>query len=137
MGFGGCALLNWMFIWQEDFFLGLFTTDSAVVEFGKTRMHIALATQSIAASYELSGSAMRGMGKSVEPTLITIFGTCMLRIAWVYAVSPHWPGFGHLVTVYPISWIATGIMMLTLYAVHWKTVCRKAAMCHTACQTAA
>lgn len=128
MGFGGCALLNWMFIWQEDFFLGLFTTDSAVMEFGKTRMHIALATQSIAASYELSGSAMRGMGKSVPPTLITIFGTCMLRIAWVYAVSPHWQGFDHLIVVYPISWIATGIMMLTLYAVHWKKACRKAAM---------
>lgn len=32
----------------------------------------------------LSGvSAMRGMGKSIAPTLITIFGTCVLRMIWV------------------------------------------------------
>ena len=93
MGFVGCAALNWFFIWQEDFFLRLFTDSPAVIAFGKTRTHIALAWQSIAAFYEISGSVLRGMGKSIEPTLITVFGTCLLRIVWIYTIMPGWRGF--------------------------------------------
>ena len=119
MGFVGCAALNWFFIWQEDFFLRLFTDSPAVIAFGKTRMHIALAWQSIAAFYEISGSVLRGMGKSMEPTLITIFGTCLLRIAWIFIIMPGWRGFDHLLAVYPVSWTITTIMMLGLY--FWRT----------------
>lgn len=115
MGFVGCAALNWFFIWQEDFFLRLFTDSPAVIAFGKTRMHIALAWQSIAAFYEISGSVLRGMGKSMEPTLITVFGTCLLRIVWIYTIMPGWRGFDHLITVYPVSWMITATMMLGLY----------------------
>ena len=115
MGLIGCALLNWTFIWQEDFFLRLFTDSQAVVDFGKTRMHIALAFQWIAAFYEIPGSVMRGMGKSIEPTLITIFGTCLLRIAWIYAIMPGWRGFDNLIMVYPVSWTVTAIMMLVMF----------------------
>ena len=119
MGFVGCAALNWFFIWQEDFFLRLFTDSPAVIAFGKTRMHIALAWQSIAAFYEISGSVLRGMGKSMEPTLITVFGTCLLRIVWIYTIMPGWRGFDHLITVYPVSWMITATMMLGLY--FWRT----------------
>ena len=119
MGFIGCAALNWFFIWQEDFFLRLFTDSPAVIAFGKTRMHIALAWQSIAAFYEISGSVLRGMGKSMEPTLITMFGTCLLRIVWIYTIMPDWRGFDHLITVYPVSWMITAVMMLGLY--FWRT----------------
>ena len=119
MGFVGCAALNWFFIWQEDFFLRLFTDSPAVIAFGKTRMHIALAWQSIAAFYEISGSVLRGMGKSMEPTLITVFGTCLLRIVWIYTIMPGWRGFDHLITVYPVSWAITAMMMLGLY--FWRT----------------
>ena len=119
MGFVGCAALNWFFIWQEDFFLRLFTDSPAVIAFGKTRMHIALAWQSIAAFYEISGSVLRGMGKSIEPTLITVFGTCLLRIVWIYTIMPGWRGFDHLITVYPVSWAITAVMMLGFY--FWQT----------------
>ena len=119
MGFVGCAALNWFFIWQEDFFLRLFTDSPAVIAFGKTRMHIALAWQSIAAFYEISGSVLRGMGKSIEPTLITVFGTCLLRIVWIYTIMPGWRGSDHLITVYPVSWAITAVMMLGLY--FWQT----------------
>lgn len=122
MGMASCAVCNWLFVWQDDFFLGLFSTDPDVMAYGKIRMHTALAVQFIAASYEVSGSAMRGMGKSMPPTLITIFGTCVLRIAWVYCVMPHWHGFDHLLAVYPLSWTVTGVMMLVLYTINWRKV---------------
>ena len=124
MALVSCATSNFLFVWQDDFFLGLFSSDSAVIEFGKQRMHTALALQWIAVSYEVAGSAMRGMGKSVRPMLITILGTCLLRIAWVYGVCPHFHGFRTIITVYPISWTVTGILMAVAYVLHWKKVTR-------------
>ena len=117
-----CASCNWGFTWQDDFCLSLFTNDPHVLEYGKIRMHNALVIQFIAASYEVTASAMRGMGKSIAPTLITIFGTCILRMVWVFAVLPHFNDFKHLMWVYPVSWTLTGIMMLILYRIHWNKV---------------
>ena len=85
-------------------------------------MHHVVALQFIAASYEVSAAAMRGMGKSMTPTVITIFGTCVLRLAWVFLVLPHCNDFRHLMMVYPLSWVLTGIMMLVLYRIKWKKV---------------
>lgn len=115
LGVLGCGLLNAFFVWQDRFFLGLFTTEEPVVAFGLTRMHIVLITQWIATSYEVAGSSLRGMGYSLSPALITVFGTCLFRILWVFVVNPNWPGFDVLMAVYPVSWGLTGILMLTAY----------------------
>lgn len=121
LGFVSCAALNWFFLWQKDFFLGLFTTDPTVVQYGTIRIYTALALQSIACSYEIAGSSLRGMGKSMTPTLFTILGTCLLRVAWVYLVCPHHPGIDVLFVAYPVSWALTGVMVCTAY---WLTMRR-------------
>ena len=51
------------------------------------------------------------MGKSMQPTILTVFGTCLLRIIWVYAVCPVWTSFNTIMLVYPVSWVATGTMV--------------------------
>ena len=78
-------------------------------------MDIVLAWQFIASSYEISASSLRGMGKSMLPTILTVFGTCLLRIVWVYAVCPVWHTFDVIMLVYPVSWCLTGIMVCTAY----------------------
>lgn len=123
-----CALCNWMFVWQDRFFLSFFTSDSHVIYYGNIRMHYVVALQFIASSYEVSAAAMRGMGKSMTPTVITIFGTCVLRLAWVFLVLPHYHDFRHLMMVYPLSWVVTGIMMLVLYRIKWQKVKTKLAI---------
>lgn len=112
-----CAAANMLFVWRDEFFLGLFSPDPVVHHFGAIRLHTVLALQWIACSYEIAGSSLRGMGKSLTPTLMTVFGTCLLRIVWVYAVCPNWHGFKTLLSVYPISWVLTGAMVLTAYFV--------------------
>lgn len=104
-----------LFIWQKTFFVSLFTTDASVAEYAYTRMLIVLLWQFIACSYEISASAMRGMGKSMLPTLLTIVGTCLLRVVWVFAVCPVWTSYQTIMIVYPITWITTGIMVITAF----------------------
>ena len=129
LGFVCCAGFNTLFVLGGDFFLDLFSTNESVHHYGLIRMKVVLAVQSIACSYEIAGSALRGMGKSMTPTLLTIFGTCFLRIGWVFLLCPLHPGFTFLLTVYPVSWIATGLLVGTAYALHWRKVRREERAC--------
>ena len=106
-----CGFLNGLFTWQHEFFLSFFSNDANVQAYGKIRMEIVLACQFMASSYEISASALRGMGKSMLPTILTVFGTCLLRIVWVYAVCPVWTSFSTIMLVYPVSWVAAGTMV--------------------------
>ena len=106
-----CGFFNELFVWQHDVFLSLFSSDPEVIGYGSIRMDIVLAWQFIACSYEISASALRGMGNSLTPTILTIFGTCLLRVAWLLIVCKTWTSFEAIMLVYPISWILTGIMV--------------------------
>ena len=112
-----CAGFNWLFVWQEEFFLGIFTDVPQVMEYGYQRMHIVLGLQALGCSYEITASALRAMGRSIAPTIFTIIGTCLLRVGWVYFIMPIYPGFDKLMMVYPLSWILTGTMVIIDYIV--------------------
>ncbi|MGI6223919.1 MAG: MATE family efflux transporter [Prevotella sp.] len=117
LAFTFCLAANWLFYWQWQPLLGLFSEDQAVIHFAYLRMGCVLIFQSIASSYEISASAMRGFGKSTLPAILTIFGTCVLRLVWIFAVCPFLPGYDMLLYVYPISWVLTGILVCTAYAI--------------------
>lgn len=123
MGLVGCFCANALFTWQNEFFLSFFTTDPEVIHYGAIRMEGVLLFQFIACSYEVTGSALRGMGESMLPTIMTVFGTCVLRIIWVFAVLPHYAGFAHLMQVYPLSWVLTGLMVIVAYKIKMHQLC--------------
>lgn len=123
MGLVGCFAANALFTWQNHFFLSFFTADPEVIHYGAIRMQGVLLFQFLACSYEISGSALRGMGESMLPTIMTVFGTCVLRMVWVFVVSPHYHGFAQLLQVYPLSWVLTGAMVLVAYHVRMKKLC--------------
>lgn len=108
-----CLVLNFLFVSQDDFFLGFFSGDPEVHLYGRLRLHHVLALHALICTYEVSGSCLRGMGYSLLPTLFTVFGTCVLRLVWVFALSSHFPGFGSLLNIYPVSWIVTGTLVLS------------------------
>lgn len=119
---GTCAVLNIVIVWQKSFFISLFTTDPQVMAFAYDRLEAVLLFQFIACSYEVSGGTMRALGYSMTPTVLTIFGTCVIRLLWVWML-PHIGGtFRTLMLIYPITWIITGIAVVVAYLI----VARKA-----------
>lgn len=100
-----------------DIFILPFSTDPEVIRFALVRLHYVLFFQWIACSYEISGAAMRGMGHSLTPTAVTILGTCVLRLAWIFLVMPRNHDFATLLVIYPISWLITGIITLFCYSI--------------------
>lgn len=115
-----CFVANMTFLAFSDPVLSLFTTDSRVIHYAKARMFSVLLFQWIASSYEIPSAAMRGFGHSLEPALLTIFGTCVLRLVWIFVIWPMWPGFRHLMFCYPISWVLTGVLVVSLFCYYWR-----------------
>lgn len=110
-----CGCLNLFFVWQRRFAISIFTSSPDVYQFAAIRMEIVLLTQALACSYEIAGAALRGLGYSMLPAILTVFGTCVLRLFWVYVICPMIPGFDNLMLIYPISWIITGAAVLIAY----------------------
>lgn len=117
LGLLGCAFLNLLIVWQKEFFIGFFTSEPDIVRYAAIRMEYVLLFQFMASSYEISGAALWGLGYSMTPTVLTIFGTCLLRLVWIFVVVPMSRSYETLLTVYPISWVITGIAVCTAYAI--------------------
>lgn len=95
----------------------MFTSSPEVIHYASIRMRYVLLFQFIACSYEISGAALRGLGYSMTPTILTIFGTCLFRLLWIYTVTPRYGSFEVLMYVYPISWVITGIAVYVAYLI--------------------
>ncbi|MDE5941357.1 MAG: MATE family efflux transporter [Muribaculaceae bacterium] len=106
---------NALIAWQGKACAHIFTNDPEVVAFAIERLHAALLFQWIACSYEISGACLRGLGYSMTPTVITVFGTCVIRLGWVYYVMQAGESFGTLLGIYPVTWMVTGVAMLATY----------------------
>lgn len=100
-----------------DAFVGVFTTSPEVLEYGRLRIVHVLAFQFIACSYEVSGASMRGLGYSMTPTVITVVGSCLLRVVWIHIMFYTGYDYVELMHLYPISWTVTGVLALIAYRV--------------------
>ncbi len=109
-------ILAIIFMIWDDFFVSIYTTSSAVAVYGLIRMHHVCSLEGLTATYEVESAALRGMGKSIEPSIITILGTVVFRLIWMVTVFRWIPTYEMLMDVYVASWIFTGA---AIFAVYW------------------
>lgn len=117
MAFGVLSALmaSTSFYVGRSFLLGLYTSDHMVLHFAAVKLGITCITQFLETFFVVPGSSLRGHGHSMLPMVFTILGTCVYRLGWVFLFFPHMHDFGALMTVYPISWVLTSVMMLIAY----------------------
>ncbi|MBQ9388829.1 MAG: MATE family efflux transporter, partial [Synergistaceae bacterium] len=110
----GCA------VWDTEI-LSLYTVNPEVLKYAEIRMIHAVAFLWMCNIYEVSGGCLRGMGRSMLPTVIILLGCCVLRIVWVYTAFEWEKDFALLMDVYPVSWTITGTAtMIAYYSVRRK-----------------
>lgn len=102
--------------------IGIFTTEADVIELGKQRLYIMMSTYFLCSLMDVSGCQIRGMGKSLEPMIITLIGTCGLRILWLYTGFPLKSVLWNLYISYPISWGITFIAFFICFFVYEKRI---------------
>lgn len=93
----------------------LFTSDIQVIPHALQRVLQIMSFHWLIATYEITGSALRGYGKSMAPALLTVFGTCVIRLIWVYFVNNFYHTYSMLLLVYPVSWLITGTLVIGYY----------------------
>jgi putative MATE family efflux protein len=98
-------------------FAGIYAVDEAAIAYAVIRIAHVAALEYLTSGHEIGGAVLRGMGYSVLPAVLTILGTCVLRLVWVFTVFPRYRSFAMLMNVYPVTWILTGTMMLTSYLI--------------------
>ncbi len=90
-------------------FLGLFTTDPAVIDAGMYRLRIMGFSYGFSAFMDCTIAASRAMGKGAVPTIIVLLGSCVFRIIWVYTVFAYFKTIPSLYLLYIFSWSITAI----------------------------
>lgn len=114
------GVLSAVFVLFRTFFIKLYTPDVNAGYYAGLRMVHVLSMIAFTASYEVSGGALRGMNHSLSPALLTIIGSCGIRILWIYTVCVKYNTFETLMDIYPISWVVTGIAVVVTYMIYSK-----------------
>lgn len=109
--FGGLALIF------PDEILGIFSTDPTVIEFGKSRIYVIMSTYFLCCLMDVAAYQVRGMGRSLEPMIISLLGACGIRVLWIYTGYQLDKTLPNLYLSYPISWLITFVALFILFIV--------------------
>ena len=97
----------------SDPLIAIFIKDNPVaVAFAKERMSITFPLYCLAGIMGVLPGAIRGLGSSLPPSIISLLGACGIRILWVYTVFQQFKSLRTLYLVHPITWVITNIALL-------------------------
>ncbi|WP_298580982.1 MATE family efflux transporter [uncultured Olegusella sp.] len=64
---------------------------------------------------EVLAGAIRGLGETLRPMLITMAGTCVTRILWIIFIVPLRSDLFTILGCYPLSWAVTSLSFVLYY----------------------
>ena len=102
---GGASLLG-------EPLLHFYSSDEVVVTAGLARMHIICTTYLLCGGMDVLASCLRGRGYSVLPMVVSLVGSCLLRLVWIATIFRLFHTTTMLYLSYPVSWILTTLVHL-------------------------
>lgn len=104
----------------SDFLVGIFNSDPEVLALAKNRLMIVGLPYFLCGLMDVGSGFLRSIGYSLNALIITLFGSCVFRIVWVYTVFAQIPDVRILYLVFPISWSITSATLLITFLVRYK-----------------
>ncbi len=104
----GLLLGNVVVLFAEPL-LGIYTDSPAVVQAGVVRLTIICSIYCLCGMMDVMVGALRGLGYSIAPMIVSLLGACAFRLLWIATVF-RIDRFHTIETVYisyPISWTLT------------------------------
>lgn len=94
---------------------------------GILRIEIIATTYFLCGVMEVLSGLMRGMGKPVIPMVVSILGSCVLRIVWIVVIcNALFPGeIQYLYIAYPVTWAVTSAAHLVCCVITYKHLIRQ------------
>ena len=104
----GVVLGNLAVIFGEQL-LSIYSNNPEVIAAGMVRLGIISRTYALCGIMDVMVGALRGIGYSIMPMIVSLVGACGLRLLWIATVF-RIPEYHRIETVYlsyPITWIIT------------------------------
>lgn len=95
--------------------LQIYTKDPDVIKAGMEIISITTIPYFLCGIMDLFPGAMRGMGRSGVPMILSIIGTVGTRIVWIYGIFPLHRSLFVLFISYPGSWLITIAMQVICF----------------------
>lgn len=95
--------------------LHIYSEQADVVACGMEILAYTTITYFLCGLMDLFPGALRGMGYSTVPMILSIIGTVGMRIIWIYLLFPAHRSLTFLFLSYPVSWIATIAMQVVCF----------------------
>ena len=110
--------------------LSIYITDSQeAIAIGVLHMSYMCVPYFLLGMMDVSTGALRGMGASIAPMVISVLGICGVRIGWVYTIFQieafHTPQCLYL--SYPVSWAVTFVVQFVAFQILYRRHVKKAA----------
>lgn len=105
---------------------GIYSSDAAVIAAGVNRLQIVCQFYALCGVMDVMVGSLRGMGYSVMPMIVSLLGSCVLRLLWVATVFRAVGTIGSLYISYPVTWALTSAVHIACFIAArrklWKTV---------------
>ena len=95
--------------------LRIYTENEEVIRCGMEILSYTTLTYFLCGFMDLFPGAMRGMGFSAAPMMLSIVGTVGTRIVWIFGIFPRYRSLSVLFISYPVSWILTIAMQVVCF----------------------
>ena len=118
----GVILGNLAVLFGESL-LHMYSSNAEVIVAGMARLRIICTIYALCGIMDVLVGALRGIGYSVIPMIVSLVGACGLRLVWIATVFqiPQYHSLTIVYLSYPITWTIT----LTVHAVTFALAARK------------
>ena len=106
--------------------LRIYTAETDVIQCGLEILSITTVPYFLCGIMDLIPGALRGMGHSAVPMVLSVIGTVGTRIVWIYMFFPRNRSLHFLFISYPGSWIITIAMQAVCFWFVRRQICREA-----------
>lgn len=95
--------------------IGIYTSDAEVVKCGMEILAYTTLTYFLCGIMDLIPGALRGMGYSAVPMVLSVIGTVGTRVFWIFGIFPYYRSLGILFVSYPASWGLTIVLQAACF----------------------
>ncbi len=106
--------------------LGIYSSKNPVIEAGLVRLKYICGPYFLCGMMDVMVGILRGLGRSVIPTIVSMIGACGLRLVWIFTIfaEEKYHTTRMLYLSYPLSWGITTLVHIICFLIVWRGIKR-------------
>lgn len=107
--------------------LGIYSSSEKVIAAGMVRLKVVSVTYALCGMMDVMVGALRGIGYSIMPMMVSLVGVCGLRMMWIATVfqMPEYHSARMVYISYPITWFVTFVVHILSFIWAKKQIMKK------------